>query len=251
MKLKGEVAVITGSSKGIGRFIALEFAKEGAKVVVNYSKSKDEAVKVVREIQELGSEAIEIQADVSSEGDVKKLFDETVKNYGYVSILVNNAGHGSKAYWNLSLWDINKREWDEVFSIDLWGAFLCSKEASKIMLNHGHGSIVNITSTPGVAGGSDGIIYAIAKSGVVGLTRTLANILAPKIRVNAVALGSIRTDWLQWISNKEIEELINHIPLKRLGEPEEVAKVVLFLASQDSSYITGQVIIVDGGVVTW
>lgn len=251
LKLKGEVAVITGSSRGIGRVIALEFAKEGAKIVVNYSKSKDEATRVVKEVQELGSEAIEVQADVSSESDVKKLFNEAVKSYGYVSILVNNAGHGSKDYWNMSLWDINKNVWDEIFSVDLWGAFLCSKEASKIMINHGHGSIVNIASTPGIAGGSDGIVYAIAKSGVIGLTKTLANILAPKIRVNAVALGSIKTGWLQWLNNKDIEELINHIPLKRLGEPEEVAKVVLFLASQDSSYITGQVIVVDGGVVTW
>ncbi|MEM3832040.1 MAG: SDR family oxidoreductase [Thermoprotei archaeon] len=250
MKLKGEVAVITGSSRGIGKSIALEFAKEGAKVAVNYSKSRNEAMKVVKEVQELGSEAIEIQADVSSENDVKRLFNEVVKNYGYVSILVNNAGHGSKSYWNMGLWDINKSVWDDVFSVDLWGAFLCSKEASRIMLNHGHGSIVNITSTPGIAGGSDGIVYAIAKSGVIGLTRTLANVLAPKIRVNAVALGSIKTDWLQWISSKDIEELINRIPLKRFGEPEEVAKVVLFLASQDSSYITGQIIIIDGGVVT-
>lgn len=252
MKLKGEVAVITGSSRGIGRAIALEFAKEGAKIVVNYSKSKEEALKVVKEIHEIGSEAIEIQADVSLENDVQKLFNETIKYYGYVSILVNNAGHSSRDYWNATLWDIDKKMWNEIISVDLWGALLCSREASKYMLKHaGHGSIINITSTPGIAGGSDGIVYAIAKSGIIGLTRTLATILAPKIRVNAVALGSIKTGWLQWLNKKEIDELIEHIPLKRLGEPEEVAKTVLFLASQDSSYITGQVIIVDGGVITW
>jgi 3-oxoacyl-[acyl-carrier protein] reductase len=251
LKLKGEVAVITGSSRGIGRVIALEFAKEGAKIVVNYSRSKEEALKVVNEIHEIGSEAIEVQADVSSENDVQKLFNETIKNYGFVSILVNNAGHGSKEYWKSTLWDINKKMWDEVISVDLWGSLLCSREAAKHMFTHGHGSIINITSTPGIAGGSDGIIYAIAKSGVIGLTRTLATILAPKIRVNAVALGSIKTGWLQWLNKKDVDELIEHIPLKRLGEPEEVAKTVLFLASQDSSYITGQVIIVDGGVITW
>lgn len=251
MKLKGEVAVITGSSRGIGRAIALEFAKEGAKIVVNYSKSREEALKVVKEIHEIGSEAIEIQADVSLENDVQKLFNETIKYYEYVSILVNNAGHGSRDYWNATLWDIDRKMWNEIISVDLWGALLCSREASKYMLKHGHGSIINITSTPGIAGGSDGIVYAIAKSGIIGLTRTLATILAPKIRVNAVALGSIKTGWLQWLNKKEIDELIEHIPLKRLGEPEEVAKTVLFLASQDSSYITGQVIIVDGGVITW
>ncbi len=251
LKLKGEVAVITGSSRGIGKAIALEFAKEGAKIVINYSKSKEEALKVMGEIKELGADVIEIQADVSSENDVKRLFDETIKHYGYVSILVNNAGHGSKNYWNATLWDINRNMWDEIISVDLWGALLCSKEAAKSMLKHGHGSIINITSTPGIAGGSDGIVYAIAKSGIIGLTRTLATILAPNIRVNAVALGSIKTGWLQWLSKEDTEELIKHIPLKRLGEPEEVAKTVLFLASQDSSYITGQVIIVDGGVITW
>lgn len=244
MRLKGKVAVITGSAKGIGRATALEFAKEGASVVVNYAKSETAAEETVKEI---GSKAIAVKADVSRKEDVETLMKVTVKKFGRLDILVNNAGHSSDKAWLAELDDIDDALWYSALNIDLKGTFLCSRAASKIMLKQGSGKIVNVSSIPALVGDERGLVYTVAKAGILGLTKALARMFAPKIQVNAMVLGSIKTGWIDWLDKKELTEIMSAIPLKRLGKPEDVAKLAAFLASNDSDFITGQTIIIDGG----
>jgi len=244
MRLKGKVAVITGSAKGIGRATALEFAKEGASVVVNYAKSETAAEETVKEI---GSKAIAVKADVSRKEDVETLMKVAVKKFGRLDILVNNAGHSSDKAWLAELDDIDDALWYSALNIDLKGTFLCSRAASKIMLKQGSGKIVNVSSIPALVGDERGLVYTVAKAGILGLTKALARMFAPKIQVNAMVLGSIKTGWIDWLDKKELTEIMSAIPLKRLGKPEDVAKLAAFLASNDSDFITGQTIIIDGG----
>jgi len=244
MRLKGKVAVITGSAKGIGRATALEFAKEGASVVVNYAKSETAAEETVKEI---GSKAIAVKADVSRKEDVETLMKVAVKKFGRLDILVNNAGHSSDKAWLAELDDIDDALWYSALDIDLKGTFLCSRAASKIMLKQGSGKIVNVSSIPALVGDERGLVYTVAKAGILGLTKALARMFAPKIQVNAMVLGSIKTGWIDWLDKKELTEIMSAIPLKRLGKPEDVAKLAAFLASNDSDFITGQTIIIDGG----
>lgn len=244
MRLKGKVAVITGSAKGIGRATALEFAKEGASVVVNYAKSETAAEETAKEI---GSRSIVVKADVSKKEDVETLMKVTVKKFGRLDILVNNAGHSSDKAWLAELNDIDDALWYSALDIDLKGTFLCSRAASKIMLKQGSGKIVNVASIPALVGDERGLVYTVAKAGILGLTKALARMFAPKIQVNAMVLGSIKTGWIDWLDKKELTEIMSAIPLKRLGKPEDVAKLAAFLASNDSDFITGQTIIIDGG----
>ncbi|MCS4537828.1 MAG: glucose 1-dehydrogenase [Thaumarchaeota archaeon] len=244
MRLKGKVAVITGSAKGIGRATALEFAKEGASVVVNYAKSETAAEETAKEI---GSRSIVVKADVSKKEDVETLMKVTVKKFGRLDILVNNAGHSSDKAWLAELNDIDDALWYSALDIDLKGTFLCSRAASKIMLKQGSGKIVNVSSIPALVGDERGLVYTVAKAGILGLTKALARMFAPKIQVNAMVLGSIKTGWIDWLDKKELTEIMSAIPLKRLGKPEDVAKLAAFLASNDSDFITGQTIIIDGG----
>jgi len=244
MRLKGKIAVVTGSAKGIGRATALEFAKEGASVVVNYAKSETAAEETVKEI---GSRAIAVKADVSRKEDVETLMKVAVKKFGRLDILVNNAGHSSDKAWLAELDDIDDALWYSALNIDLKGTFLCSRAASKIMLKQGSGKIVNVSSIPALVGDERGLVYTVAKAGILGLTKALARMFAPKIQVNAMVLGSIKTGWIDWLYKKELTEIMSAIPLKRLGKPEDVAKLAAFLASNDSDFITGQTIIIDGG----
>jgi len=244
MRLKGKIAVVTGSAKGIGRATALEFAKEGASVVVNYAKSETAAEETVKEI---GSKAIAVKADVSRKEDVETLMKVAVKKFGRLDILVNNAGHSSDKAWLAELDDIDDALWYSALNIDLKGTFLCSRAASKIMLKQGSGKIVNVSSIPALVGDERGLVYTVAKAGILGLTKALARMFAPKIQVNAMVLGSIKTGWIDWLDKKELTEIMSAIPLKRLGKPEDVAKLAAFLASNDSDFITGQTIIIDGG----
>ena len=244
MRLKGKIAVVTGSAKGIGRATALEFAKEGASVVVNHAKSETAAEETVKEI---GSKAIAVKADVSRKEDVETLMKVAVKKFGRLDILVNNAGHSSDKAWLAELDDIDDALWYSALNIDLKGTFLCSRAASKIMLKQGSGKIVNVSSIPALVGDERGLVYTVAKAGILGLTKALARMFAPKIQVNAMVLGSIKTGWIDWLDKKELTEIMSAIPLKRLGKPEDVAKLAAFLASNDSDFITGQTIIIDGG----
>jgi 3-oxoacyl-[acyl-carrier protein] reductase len=243
--LKGKVAVITGAGRGIGRAIAQQFAEQGAKVVLNYRSSLSQVEELLGQIRAAGGEAIAIQADVSVEEDVKRLFAETVKQLGRVDILVNNAGITRD---NLIL-RMSEEEFDHVLDINLKGTFYCMKHASGIMLKQKSGKIINISSVVGITGNIGQVNYAASKAGVIGMTKTVARELASRgITVNAVAPGFIETDMTEKLPQKNKEAIIANIPLKRYGSVNEVAGVVRFLASEAANYITGQVLVVDGGL---
>ncbi|TLS37333.1 3-oxoacyl-[acyl-carrier-protein] reductase [Pseudalkalibacillus caeni] len=244
--LNGKTALVTGASRGIGKAIALELASQGAKVAVNFAGSEDRANQVVNEIVENGGEAFAIQANVANTEDVQELVKRTVKEFGSLDILVNNAGITRD---NL-LMRMKEDEWDDVINTNLKGVFNCTKAVSRQMMKQRSGRIINIASVVGVAGNPGQANYVAAKAGVIGLTKTTAKELASRnITVNAVAPGFIETDMTEELSAEVKEGLFDRIPLHRLGKAEDVAKVVRFLASEDSNYVTGQTIHVDGGMV--
>jgi NAD(P)-dependent dehydrogenase (short-subunit alcohol dehydrogenase family) len=248
MKLQGKVAIVTGSSKGIGRAIAIAFAKEGAKVVIN-SRHKKDAEEVVREIKAMGMEAMAVEADVSKANDVRIMVKQAVDRFGRVDILVNNAGIAHFC----PVTNISEKEWDATIGINLKGQFLCSKEVATDVLKRGaKGNIINITSIAGEVGFKNLAHYCASKGGVLELTKELALELAPNIRVNAIGPGVIETDMTKdLLLNPEAKKnLLQAIPLGRLGRPEDIAKVAVFLASDDSDYMTGHTIFVDGGWLT-
>ncbi len=245
-RFKGKSAIVTGASRGIGREIALLLAKEGARVAVNYSGSKDKADEVVQLITAAGGEAFAIQADVSDADSVKKMVDQTVETFGSIDILVNNAGITKD---NL-LMRMKEDEWDDVMSINLKGVFLCTKGVTRQMMRQRAGKIVNVASIVGVSGNPGQANYVAAKAGVIGFTKTAAQELASRnINVNAVAPGFITTDMTDALSEEVKNQMLAMIPLGKLGNPEDVAKTVMFLLSDDAAYITGQTIHIDGGMV--
>ena len=244
MKLKGKVAIITGSSRGIGRAIANTFAKEGAKVVVNYNKSEEQAKKVVESIEKSGSKAISVKCDVSKENEVKEMFNKTIDKFGKIDILVNCAG----IVYDVPLFEKTVEQWDETFGINLKGMFLCSKYASKYLKKEKSGIIINIASNNGTQlSFPESADYDASKAGVISFTKALAEELSPKIRVNAIAPGWIDTDMNKDLPSDMVEEEKKKTFLKRFGKPEEIASVALFLATGDSSFMTGSVVTVDGG----
>lgn len=245
-RFEGKSAIVTGASRGIGREIALQLGREGAKVVVNYSGSKEKAEEVVQLIQEAGGEAFAIQADVSNADSVTNLVDETIATFGSIDILVNNAGITKD---NL-LMRMKEDEWDDVIDINLKGVFLCTKGVTRQMMRQRAGKIVNVASIVGVSGNPGQANYVAAKAGVIGLTKTSAKELASRnIYVNAVAPGFITTEMTDALSEDVKEQMLATIPLAKLGNAEHVAKTVLLLLSEDADYITGQTIHVDGGMV--
>ncbi|MET3656084.1 3-oxoacyl-[acyl-carrier-protein] reductase [Sporosarcina sp. FSL K6-1540] len=245
-RFDGKSAIVTGASRGIGREIALLLAKEGARVAVNYSGSKDKADDVVKLITESGGEAFAIQADVSDADGVKIMVDKTLEMFGSIDILVNNAGITRD---NL-LMRMKEDEWDDVININLKGVFLCTKGVTRQMMRQRAGRIVNVASIVGVSGNPGQANYVAAKAGVIGFTKTAAKELASRnINVNAVAPGFITTDMTDALSEEVKNQMLSVIPLGKLGRPEDVARTVLFLLSEDAVYITGQTIHVDGGMV--
>jgi len=245
-RFDGKSAIVTGASRGIGREIALLLAKEGARVAVNYSGSKDKADDVVKLITESGGEAFAIQADVSDADGVKNMVDKTMEMFGSIDILVNNAGITRD---NL-LMRMKEDEWDDVININLKGVFLCTKGVTRQMMRQRAGRIVNVASIVGVSGNPGQANYVAAKAGVIGFTKTAAKELATRnINVNAVAPGFITTDMTDALSEEVKSQMLAVIPLGKLGKPEDVARTVLFLLSEDANYITGQTIHVDGGMV--
>ena len=245
-RFEGKSAIVTGASRGIGREIALLLGKEGARVVVNYSGSKDKADEVVKLITDFGGEAFAVQADVSDADSVKNMVDKTVDTFGRIDILVNNAGITRD---NL-LMRMKEDEWDDVININLKGVFLCTKGVTRQMMRQREGRIVNVASIVGVSGNPGQANYVAAKAGVIGFTKTAAKELASRnINVNAVAPGFITTDMTDALSEEVKNQMISVIPLAKLGKPEDVARTVLFLLSEDAAYITGQTIHVDGGMV--
>lgn len=246
MLLQGKVALVTGGSRGIGRAIALALAQEGANVLVNYAGNQQAAEEVVKEIESLGRKSISIQANISDSDQVQKMVDQAVQTFGRLDILVNNAGITRD---NLLI-RMKEEEWDQVLDTNLKGVFLTSKAAAKPMMKQRYGKIINISSVVGVLGNPGQANYVAAKAGVIGLTKTLARELASRnITVNAVAPGFIETDMTAKLGEEVRKNLLSQIPLNRLGQPDDIAQVVLFLCSDKSNYITGQTLHVDGGMV--
>jgi 3-oxoacyl-[acyl-carrier protein] reductase len=244
-QLDGQVAIVTGASRGIGRAVAIALASEGAKVVVNYASSSQAADAVVAEIQGMGSEAIAVQADVGQTDQVDALFNAVMERWGRIDVLVNNAGIARDTL----LIRMKLEDWQAVVDLNLTGVFLCTKAASKVMLKQRSGRIINVTSVVGEMGNAGQGNYSASKAGVIGFTKSIAKEVASRgITVNAVAPGFITTDMTADL--KVGEEILKMIPLGRYGQPEEVAGLIRFLAADAAAaYITGQVMNVDGGMV--
>jgi len=244
MKLKDKVALVTGASRGLGKAIALELAAEGARVTVNYMKSASQAEEVVKEIISRGGTAAAVQADITSLPEVEKMIDGLYEQCGRIDILVNNAGVTKDEL----LLSMTPEDWDLVIKTNLGGLFNCTKAVAKYMMVQKSGRIINISSVAGERGGRGQSNYAASKGGINAFTRSVAMELAPKkITVNAVAPGVVETEMSSTVIRRAKDIILDSVALKRLGQPEEIAKVVAFLASDASSYITGEVIRVDGG----
>lgn len=243
-RLRDQVAIVTGASRGIGRAIALALASEGANVVVNYASSSTAADAVVSEIATMGGSAIALQADVSQVAQVDEMISAVTDKWGRVDVLVNNAGITRDTL----LLRMKPEDWQAVIDLNLTGVFLCTRAVSKMMLKQKSGRIINIASVAGQMGNPGQGNYSAAKAGVIGFTKTIAKEVASRgITVNAVAPGFISTDMTK---DLKADEILKFIPLGRYGEPEEVAGLVRFLAADPAAaYITGQTMNVDGGMV--
>ena len=240
-----KVALITGSSRGIGYAIALEFAKRDIDVVINNHEHTLEGEKVADEIKRMGRRALYIQADVSDYQQVEIMVEKIIKEFGNIDILVNNAGITRDKL----LENMDADAWNSVLSVNLTGIFNCTKAVIKHMKSQGHGKIINISSVVGITGNIGQANYSASKGGVISFTKTIAKEYARyNININAIAPGFINTSLLQSIPEKVMEKILKKIMLGRLGNPEEVAKLVYFLSSDDSTYITGEIININGGL---
>ncbi len=241
-----KTAIITGGATGIGRAISSALCRKGYNVVIAYNTSEKAAEQLVKQLNSEGLIAVSYKTNVSDRANVSSLFDFTVKEFGEIDVLVNNAGIAQQKL----LTDITSNDWNSMLSVNLTGCFTCCQEAAKVMISQHFGSIINVSSMWGIIGASCESHYAAAKAGVISLTKSLAKELGPSgIRVNCIAPGVIKTDMLNGFTEQDLQALIEETPLMRLGTPEDVANTALFLASESSSFITGQTISVDGGFV--
>ncbi|MBA5851013.1 SDR family oxidoreductase [Clostridium sp. cel8] len=244
--LGGKIAVVTGASSGIGKAIALDLAKCGANVVINYKNNKIGAEETLLEVRKCGSTGIIVSGDVSIYEEAKKLIDSAVKNMGKIDILVNNAGISEIGLFM----DMKEEEWNRIIDVDLKGVLNCTHCSLKYMAEKKSGNIVNISSMWGNVGASCEAVYSSVKGAVNSFTKAIAKEMAPSnIRINAVAPGVIDTKMNKWLTKEEKDALINEIPLGRFAQADEISKVVTFLCSESSKYITGQVLTVDGGML--
>ena len=246
MRLKDKIAVVTGSSRGVGRAVALGFAKEGAKVVINYTSNEKAAEEVVGSIQSMGGEALSVKADVAQKSDVDKLIGSAIATFGGLDILVNNAGFTRPAM----MVKMTEEQWDQVVDIHLKGAFLCSQAAANYMKEKNSGKIINVTSVAGLVGTVGQINYSAAKGGIISMTKSIARELARyNVCANVISLGIVATDMTETIrADEKLREIyMNRILLKRFAEAEDISPAFVFLASDESNYITGQLLCVDGG----
>jgi len=245
MRLEGKKAIVTGASRGLGRAIALAFAREGADVLVNYASREEQAKEVVAAIEKLGRRAILHRADVSEAGQVRAMVQAAVAQFGRVDILVNNAGITMPK----GPLETSEAEWDRVLAVNLKGVFLCCQSVAEGMIAQGGGRIINIASTAGQTGTLSGPAYCASKAGVLGLSKCLARAFAPhNVLVNAISPALIDTEILYWRTPAQWKDTLESIPLKRLGNPDDLAETAVFLASSGGNFITGATIDVNGGL---
>ena len=245
-KLLGKVAIITGASRGIGRAIAIELGKEGASVVINYSKDEEGAKETLEVLRELGVVAYAIKRDVSSFEGAEEIINKTLEHFGKVDIVVNNAARSTLGLFM----DASDEEIDSIMNVNLIGAMKLTRDSMDLLREGSNSSIINISSIWGNVGASCEVLYSTTKGGMNLFTKSLAKEIAPwGIRVNCIAPGVINTEMNSWLSKEEKEGLEEEIPMNRFGEVEEIGRVAKFLASEDSSYLTGQILTVDGGML--
>jgi 3-oxoacyl-[acyl-carrier protein] reductase len=250
MRFEGKHVLVVGGSGGIGRATALEFAREGAAgVAVHYARSREAAEATVREVEALGANGVAVRADVARRGEVEGMIDAVLQAFGRLDALVCYAGHPfDRETWFRPFEELKEDEFLAPLRVDLLGAVFCAQAAVAPMRRQGDGRIVLVGSTPALTGDRVGIPYLVAKAGVLALARALAQHFGPEgIRVNALAVGSVKTPPMEALTDEEAQELIQETVLKRMGAPEDVARAAVFLASDDASFLTGQTIVVDGG----
>lgn len=244
-RFENKIVLVTGAGRGIGASIARRFASEGAEVIVNYSGNDEAAQKTVDEITATGGQSQKYKCNVNDSESVKVMIDEIIKEFGRIDILVNNAGI-TKDGLMLRMTD---EDFDRVIDVNLKGTFNCTKYVSKYMLKQKSGKIINISSVVGLSGNAGQVNYSASKAGIIGITKSAAKELSSRgITVNAVAPGYVDTDMTKVLSDNIRNEILKNIPLQRMGNVEDISNCVAFLASEDASYITGQVISVDGGM---
>lgn len=246
MNLKGKNALVTGGSRGIGKAIVLELAREGANVALTYISNEDRAKEVIGEVESYDVKGLAIKADVSKEEEVNNMIEIVNSELGGIDILVNNAGITKD---NLLI-RMKTEDWDDVINTNLKGVYLCTKAVVRGMMKKRYGKIVNIASVVGISGNAGQGNYSASKAGIIGFTKSIAKELGSRgININGVAPGFVETDMTNVLNEKIKEEMLNQIPLKRFAKPEDIADVVVFLCSDKANYITGQIINVDGGML--
>lgn len=250
-RLSEHVVIVTGSSGGIGQATALELAKEGADLVLQYGSRESEAKQVAKTVTGLGRKALLAHVDFTdvkrAPEEVQLMVKKTIDEFGKVNVLVNLAGYPARGEWNKRFLDLTPEDFFKPINVDLFGTFLCAREVAPHMLKEGRGVILNVSSTPALSGHEKGFAFTVAKAGVIGLTKALAVELAPSIRVNTIALGNVETRWISELTTEELHAERQGNLLKRFGKPEEIARTIVFLCSEESSFVNGQTVVLDGG----
>jgi len=250
-RLTGRVAIITGSSGGIGRETVIAFAKEGADVVLHYRSKEKESSTLKGQVIDLGRKALLAKVDFTDmehvQSEVQNMVDSTIKEFGRIDILVNLAGYPARGEWNKTLFELTAEDFFKPLHVDLFGSFLCARAVAPHMINQKRGVIVNVSSTPALAGHDRGFAFTVAKAGIIGLTKALAFELAPFVRVNTIVLGNVETTWTLELNKDEFSAAREENLVKRFGSREEVARTLVFLCSDDSSFVNGQTLVLDGG----
>jgi 3-oxoacyl-[acyl-carrier protein] reductase len=252
-RLPGQVAIVTGSSGGIGKVTALAFAREGADLVLQYHSKETETEALAKSITALGSKVLVAKVNFANVRnaplEVQKMVDSAISRFGRVDILVNLAGYPARGEWNKKFFELTPDDFFKPLNVDLFGSFLCARAVAPHMIRQEKGVIVNVSSTPALAGHDKGFAFTVAKAGIIGLTKALAFELAPFVRVNTIALGNVETTWTLELGSEELAVARNENLIRRFGSRDEVAHTIVFLCSDDSSFMNGQTIVLDGGTV--